>query len=181
MNVPVHPEANQSDDWRLLADTMRVAVEGNQYWGERLASLPDDQTGLHLAILIEPYLGYVLAGKKTVESRFAMRRGAPYGRVYRGDVLLLKRSGGPIVGVCEVTDVWFYHLDLSSWGGIRETFSVALCAQDPTFWQDRAAASFATLMRITSVLSCQPTPYAKRDRRGWVVLKPALPLLKENP
>jgi len=92
MNVPMRPEANQSDDWRLLIDTMRVAVEGNQYWGERLASLSDDQTGLHLAILIEPYLGYVLAGKKTVESRFAIRRHAPYGRVHRGDVLLLNSS-----------------------------------------------------------------------------------------
>lgn len=156
--------------WRSVIDSL-AAAGINDYWRERLRTLTT--SGIHLAIFVEPFLDHVLAGRKTVESRFASRRFAPYGRVCRGDVILLKRSSGPISGICEVTDVWFYRLDPISLGGIRTTFAEALCAQDPSFWHARTAASFATLMRITSVQPLTPFSYEKRDRRGWVVLKQA--------
>jgi hypothetical protein len=55
---------------------------------------------LHLAVFIEPYLSFIFEGTKTIESRFNMRKQAPFGQVSAGDVLLLKRSGGPVCGVC---------------------------------------------------------------------------------
>jgi hypothetical protein len=156
-----------------LVDQLRSAVQGDSFWESYLQRLksPDSATfTLHLAILVEPYLQYILDGKKTVESRFSSRRFAPYNRVDKGDVVLLKQSSGPIVGVCQVAYVWFYQLDPESWQTIREDFAAALCAQDPDFWKEREAASFATLMRIQHVKSIEPINFAKRDRRGWVVL-----------
>jgi ASC-1-like (ASCH) protein len=128
--------------------------------------------GLHLAIFVEPYLRYILEGKKTVESRFSERRVAPYESVRRDDVILLKKSGGPIVGLCQATDIWYYELDPQSWRNIRTGFSKMLCAQDPDFWNQRKSAEFATLIRLTNVLKINPFKYVKSDRRGWVVLKP---------
>ena len=46
---------------------------------------------VHLAILLEPYLQYILDGTKTVESRFSKNRIAPYNMVEPGDVVLLKK------------------------------------------------------------------------------------------
>lgn len=162
---------HQANGWPSVVEAMRRAVAGDTFWEDRLAALPSTTRGVHLAIFIEPYLGHILAGRKTVESRFAVRRSAPYGHVHRGDILLLKRASGPIVGLCEIGDVWFYHLDASSLQAIHAAFAEALCAQDPAFWRDRAAAAFATLMRVSSVRACDPIDYVKRDRRGWVILK----------
>ncbi|MBN8564807.1 MAG: ASCH domain-containing protein [Leptolyngbya sp. UWPOB_LEPTO1] len=127
---------------------------------------------LHLGVFVEPYLQFILEGKKTIESRFATRRFAPYNQVEKGDVILLKQSSGPIVGICQVTHCWFYELDPESWETIQRDFAQALCAQDPEFWQQRQAASYATLMRVQFVKAIEPIPFAKRDRRGWVILQP---------
>ncbi len=156
-----------------LVDELQSAVQGDPFWESYLKQLTSPASvpfALHLAILVEPYLQFILDGKKTVESRFSTRRFAPYNRVDKGDVVLLKQSSGPIVGVCQVAYAWFYQLDPESWRTIREDFAAALCAQDPDFWKEREAASFATLMRIRHVKSIEPIKFAKRDRRGWVVL-----------
>ncbi len=127
---------------------------------------------IHLAIFVEPYLQFILEGQKTVESRFSSRRFAPYLQVKVNDILLLKRSSGPVVGLCEVTSVWFYQLDPRSWETIRSEFAQALCVQDPSFWENRKHASYATLMRISNVCPITPAKFIKKDRRGWVLLTP---------
>ena len=53
--------------------------------------------GLHLAVLKEPYLEFILKGEKTVESRFSIRRRAPYKRVEKGDVVILKQQSGNVL------------------------------------------------------------------------------------
>jgi len=155
------------------------SLGGAGFWPHYLAETHPDAVpsfGLHVGIFIEPFLQLVLDGKKTVESRFSARRFAPYERVETGDVLLLKKAGGPIVGLCRVSDVWFYELDPASWQTIRTEFSASLCAQDPAFWTAREGAAFATLMRVGNVQRlAAPLPFPKRDRRGWVQLHQAAP------
>ena len=115
---------------------------------------------LHLAVFVPPYLDLILAGRKTAESRFSRRRIAPYGCVAVGDVLLLKRSGGPIVGVCLIAHVWQFDLETTELAAIRAEFTGALCA----------AARYATIMSLAYAGPIAPFPYHKRDRRGWCVL-----------
>lgn len=162
-------------DWRrITTETLIPAVENDQFWAGYLSQLVAGQlprVGLHLAIFVEPYLTFILNGRKTVESRFGVKRGAPYGRVARGDILLLKRSSGPVQGICLVSDAWFYKLHPGSWTELRDEFAEALCAQDPAFWAERQHASFATLMRVSSARGIQPFMIQKQDRRGWVVLR----------
>jgi len=126
---------------------------------------------MHLGIFVEPFLTYILSGQKTVESRFSARQVPPFGCVCAGDIILLKRSGGSIIGLCQVSNVWMYRLNASTWNGIRSEFAEAMCAQDPEFWQMRSRASYATLMRLADVVPIAPLAYPKRDRRGWVVIR----------
>jgi hypothetical protein len=125
---------------------------------------------LHLAVLIEPYLSKLLRGEKTVESRFSRRRIAPYEEARAGDVVLLKQSGGPIVALAEVAEVEFFRLEPATMEAIRREYAMALRATDPTFWEARKAARYATLLRLVSVCPLPSLRYPKRDRRGWVVL-----------
>lgn len=161
--------------WLKPFEAVRQAVVGNDYWGRVLgapgSALPT--CGIHLAVFVEPFLGYVLDGSKTVESRFSVNRTPPYGKVSRGDAILLKQSGGPVVGIASVQTVWSYHLDNDSLLLIRERFARALRVQDPGFWKQKAAAAYATLMAIDQVHAVEDIPWAKRDRRGWVVVQGA--------
>jgi dephospho-CoA kinase len=173
-NHPGTVIAEKRDPQSSPFEALRDAIIGDTFWETRLHGLWSGKRisfSLHLAVFVEPYLSYVLDGRKTVESRFSVVRCPPYRRVRRGDVLLLKLSGGPVVGLCQVGQTWFYRLDSDSWRAIRREFTEALCAQDPAFWLAREKASFATLMYIESVRRIGPIDWAKRDRRGWVVLK----------
>lgn len=124
----------------------------------------------HIAVMREPYLSYVLSGKKTVESRFLQHRRPPYQRVNRGDVLLFKAQSGPIVGTALVGSASHYAIDPDVWRFIQGRFSSALCA-DEQFWEERQNAKYCSLIRVRCTTRIDPILIDKRDRRGWVVLQ----------
>lgn len=151
-----------------------TAVTANAHWRVAFRDAKARGAGLHVAVFVEPYLRYVLDGRKTVESRFGVRRAPPFGSVEAGDTVLLKSAAGPIVGIARVSHVWLYRLDRSTWREIRERFGPALCLDDEdAFVSARANRRFATLMRFVDVASLPAVPIAKRDRCGWVVVRSA--------
>lgn len=153
---------------------LRDAVGSDPFWLdylERCEADPPLQVGLHLGVFVEPFLQFILDGSKTIEARFSERRCAPYRRVESGDVLLLKRPGGPVVGICEVGNVWSYRVDPDSLLELRRQFAVALCARDDAFWNEQRSACFATLLRLQNVRKLPPLCWEKHDRRGWVVVR----------
>jgi hypothetical protein len=165
----------------FVAYDLIPAVQENPFWKNYLDRLISDDVSpysLHLAVFVEPFLKYVLNGSKKIESRFSSVRCAPYQSVQKGDVVLLKKTGGPIVGICMVTNAWFYELEPESLAEIKQKYSEALCAQDPTFWEERKGALFASLMSVQHVQAIPPVLIEKRDRRGWVVLQSASDQLK---
>ena len=138
----------------------------------RLSAPPTDAAGLHIAVLIEPYLSLVLDGKKTVESRFGAHRQPPYQAVFAGDVILLKRASGPIVGVACAVRTWCFPVNAATFGEIRRSIEERICAADETFWEERRSTRFATLIELGEVTGvAAPLPCDKRDRRGWVTLR----------
>lgn len=141
-------------------------------WRVRLAEFQDASaaTALHVAVMHEPFLTLLLKGQKTIESRFSVNRVSPYGNVRAGDVLALKAQSGPIVGLALVEHVAFYELEPNMWRELQARFAGPICADGPEFWEARARARYATLMRVRDVRTVVPVPVAKRDRRGWVRL-----------
>src|SRR5260370_27512850 len=131
----------------------QIATNGAPVWKERLARIEENAESLsvHVAIFVQPFLDHMLNGRKTVESRFSVNRCPPYNRVRRGDIILIKQSGGPIVGICEADDIWFYRLDPASWATIKMTFAHSICADDPKFWDSRRMAQYAPLLRSRHV------------------------------
>jgi hypothetical protein len=162
------------------ADLLRVIeqVLADNFRGTGLK--PEERTGIHLAILVEPYLSLVLSGKKTIESRFGVQNRAPHNRVAPEDIVLLKEPGGPVVGICRVKKTWFFDLEKTSLSTVRSRFAESLCAADPSFWAQRSDAKLATLMLIDQVTSIKPIVVAKRDRRGWVTLRVAASLFHSS-
>lgn len=144
-------------------------LKGKGFWHSYLTSRHD--IGLHLAIFSEPFLSTVLDGSKTTESRFSRVRCAPYDEVRDGDVIFLKRVGGPVCGLVLAEKAWFFDLAYESLDRIRDRHGDAIRADD-SFWEQKQTAQYATLIELRRPTPIEPFQCHKRDRRGWVPLVP---------
>ncbi|MGH3907018.1 MAG: hypothetical protein ACRDTE_22990 [Pseudonocardiaceae bacterium] len=124
--------------------------------------------GLHIACMVEPFLSYILEGRKTIESRFSKPLIAPYRRIAVGDVVLLK--AGLIVASFRTASIEFIELNDREFNRLIKDYSEAICA-DETFWRDRADKCYATLLGISDVRQLTPLKVDKHDRRGWMILR----------
>jgi hypothetical protein len=137
------------------------------------AFAPGGLHAVHLAVLVEPFLSFVLDGSKRIESRFSTVKVAPFGAVREGDVLLLKEAAGPIVAATLATAVWcFGSLTTRARADLRERFGRDLRDDVPGFWEQRERTRYATFIRLGEVATlATPLDCPKKDRRGWVVLR----------
>jgi hypothetical protein len=119
-------------------------------------------------VFVEPFLSAVLDGRKTMESRFTVTRQAPWGCVEPDDIILLKQSGGPVVGLAIAGEAQSLVLSPSTVRKLRHQFAKLLCAEDDEFWASRETKNYATLIEIRDVIGIPDVRIEKRDRRGWV-------------
>jgi hypothetical protein len=158
----------------LLLESIRDSFAGDDFWFSYLTGLLDDRRhsrAVHLGIFSPPYIEFLLRGAKTVESRFSSVRCAPFYCVKPGDIVLVKRSSGPIVALFCAGEVWSYRLTSRTWKTIRERFGEAISPTSKDFWRENESATYATLIQIEHVRQLKPIPWNKSDRRGWVVLQ----------
>lgn len=109
---------------------------------------------IHLAVVNEPYLRWILQGPKTIESRFSMHRTAPYRQVLPGDIVLMKRAGQAVQSYCIAGEAMDYESTPEILRRLRETYSDAICA-DADFWRVRADKRYITLIPIQAVGACK--------------------------
>lgn len=159
-------------DQRIMGE-LHAAAREHEEWAALATLLNDPAVGVHLAVMLEPFLSYILNGQKTIESRFSKNAIAPYGRVAVGDLVLLK--AGPVVGSFRVALADFITLTDGELARLRREYSAAICADGDEFWDARADKRYATLTGVSDVRKLPPVTVSKRDMRGWVVLRAAEP------
>jgi hypothetical protein len=151
---------------------MRLESPDKIFWRTRLERCvaPRASNQVHLGIFNQPFLDLILSGRKTIETRFSRNRIDPYEAARKDDLLLLKQSSGPVVGLCLLDHPGYYELDEAARKLIPERFGEQICATNSKFWEERQHARYASLLPIKAVIAIEPFRVAKRDRRGWVVL-----------
>ncbi len=129
----------------------------------------------HLVILKKPYLDAILAGRKTIESRFTRGRHSFISQVRQGDLLFLKVSSGPVCGQASISAVrHFEDLTPAKVAEIKRQYNEHILGGEE-YWQSKAESRFGFLAWLEDVRPVKPTMIAKKDWRSWVVLTP-----KEN-
>lgn len=125
---------------------------------------------IHIAILYRYYLDLILEGEKTTEARFSKVKSVPFGKVLKGDKILLKETGGPIRGEAKVNDVK-YHSNLTPHKilDIVNTYKDQLRIKDD-FFNLKLESKYLTLIFLHDVKKVEPYYIKKKDRRGWVIL-----------
>ena len=153
-----------------LRSHLANSLSGDPAWDLALSHLVRSEAGLHLAVMTEPFCSLLLDGAKTIESRFSRVRCAPYGTLAEGDIVVVKKTGGPVTGAFQAGTVRSYHLTPACVAQLRDQYAAQICADDNQFWADRADCAYATLVDVTHVRLLAAQAFPKKDRRGWVQL-----------
>lgn len=126
----------------------------------------------HVAIFKGLGAEKILSGVKSIESRFARGKIAPFGVISSGDVVYIKPSGGNIIGQFKVKRVIFFDgLDEEEVGKLKAKYGKDLAVGED-YWKGKGACKYGTLIFIgeSTKFITSPIRLKKKDLRGWVVL-----------
>ena len=127
-------------------------------------------TQLHLGIFTEPYLTYMLDGKKTIESRFSKNKIQPYDQISKNDIVIVKKSSGNVMAYFTIKEVLFFNLNETPIGRIKLKYSKELCV-DEDFWISKSSSNYATLIIIDEIVKLNPFHIDKKVMQTWIKLK----------
>ena len=126
----------------------------------------------HLVILKKVYVDAVLAGRKTIESRFYRTRHKWLSQIDAGDRLFLKVSSGPVMAEAIVDAVkHFENLNPQRITELKDKYNKHICG-DEQYWRDKMSSQFGILIRLKDANSIRPRFIKKNDWHAWVVLTP---------
>lgn len=127
-------------------------------------------TNYHLVILKKPYLDAILSGHKPIESRFTKTRRPAFGRVFGGDKLFFKESGGPVCATAIVAEVKnFENLTPEKIIELKHQYNRDIGGSDE-HWQNKMDSRFGFLVWLKDVRAIEPVRIHKKDWRAWVIL-----------
>ena len=125
----------------------------------------------HIAILRQPFFDMVLNGEKTIESRWSMKKVAPYQKVSVGDEILLKETGKDVTATATVKDVKYYELTPQKVEEIRVEFGKQIGTDKFEDWKSTLNKKFCTLIWLENVTTIPPMKVPRSNGAGWIVMK----------
>ncbi|CRL34772.1 MazG-like family protein [Agathobacter rectalis] len=146
----------------------RIKASGDQYWISKINVLGDSH--IHVAVMVEPYITKIMKGEKTIESRFSQNKIVPWGRVFPGDIIIIKRSGGSFESVFEAGEIISKELKSSrEVEQIKNDFNDRLCIEDD-WWEKKLKSRYVTLIPIIHLLRFDPFVIKFKNRQAWLEL-----------
>lgn len=130
----------------------------------------DETMTIHLAIFSDPYLDYMIEGKKTIESRFSKNRALPYQKVKYNDIIIIKKSSGPVIGYFYAGECLFFDFKKDDIDEIFNEYRKPLCVDDE-FIKNKMNSNYATLIKVQKFVSVKPFKISKRGMSTWLILK----------
>jgi len=126
----------------------------------------------HLAIFIKGGAEKILAGEKKIDIRLSQSRIPPYLSVQKDDEILLKNSGGKVIGLVAADNCLYYDtLTPAKVEQIKNNYNKEAIAEED-FWDSKKSAKFASVIFFKNPHKfLTPVSYKKNDRRAWVVIK----------
>lgn len=130
----------------------------------------DQPMNHHLMIIKSRFLAPILSGRKCIECRLAKTQIPPFKKIAVGDILWIKPASQPILARAIARRI-SYHDQVTPQiiRDIQDCYGPDIAA-DESFFDDHVSANFGTILQLADVRTVEPIPFAKSDRRPWVVL-----------
>lgn len=125
----------------------------------------------HIVILRQPFFDMILSGEKTIESRFSMNKIAPFKKIRKGDILLLKETGGQVTAKAVAGKIEFFELTPENVEAIRIKFGKQIGTDKIEDWEETKKKKFCTLVWLENVQKVKPFSVPKSNGAGWIVLQ----------
>ncbi len=119
----------------------------------------------HVAILKKEwkFLDKILAGKKTVESRWYVSKSAPWNRISAGDIIFFKESGSPVTVKAGVEKVLQEELTPMRVKELMEKYGKAICVRDEAeFIKNNEKKKYCVLVFLKDVEKVEPFDINKK-------------------
>lgn len=149
--------------YKEIVDNLKLQLSNEEYQLFK-------NSNIHLGIFTEPCLTYMLNGQKTIESRFSKNKIAPYEKIIKDDIVLVKKSGGNIVAYFTIKEVLFFDLQDYAIENIKAKYNKELCVED-TFWENKKDSHYATLIKIDKLVKLKPFSINKKGMQTWILLQ----------
>jgi hypothetical protein len=95
---------------------------------------------------------------------------APHHKVKKGDIIFLKKSGGPICGLFEADNVHFFTFNENyTINALNKEYNNRLMIQK-NFWKNKKNSNYATLIEVKHVLRLEPIICHVPNRKAWITL-----------
>lgn len=125
----------------------------------------------HIAILRQPFYDMVLSGEKTIESRWSMHKVAPYNKVQKDDIILLKETGKNVTATAKVEKVAYFELTPAKVEEIRAKWGKQIGIDKFEDWQSTLEKKYCTLIWLKDVKKIEPLKVPRSNGAGWIALK----------
>lgn len=112
----------------------------------------------------------VLNGEKTIESRWSMKKIAPYKKVNVGDDIYLKLTGCPVTAKAKVKNVEFYELTPKIVESIRIKYGKEIGTDKFKDWKTTLNKKYCTLIWLEKVEKTPPLNVPKSNGAGWLII-----------
>lgn len=134
-------------------------------------ALKNPNIGIHLAVCREPYIQYMINGSKTIESRITKNKIIPYGKVKDGDIVILKRSSGPVLAIFTVKNVISFDSSSFNLSTIQNNYQEELQIHDD-WWELKRDARFASLICIEEIVALNAIDITlQKNRQSWIIIR----------
>lgn len=126
---------------------------------------------LHLAIFAQGYIGKIFTGKKTFDARISKIKCMPFESIEKNDLVLMKESGGPIVGYFLAGTVSFYENDdKKTINNVLEKYKDELSLPEEFDTTD-PELKYLSLIEIKQPTKLRiPVKVRKTNLSGWISL-----------
>lgn len=125
----------------------------------------------HIAIFRQPFFDMVLSGEKTIESRWSMKKVAPFNKVQIGDELLLKQTSHDVIATAKVKDVKYFELTQDIAEEIKSKWNKEIGIYKFDNWDNYKNKKYCTLIWLDNVKQTQPIKVKRSNGSGWIVVK----------
>lgn len=127
----------------------------------------------HIALIDRSFADDLIAGRKTVESRFMKTRRAPFGAVQAGDLIVFKISGGQVIGTWRATWVReFVGLSPAEMQTISRRYNSRILAPR-CYWLAKRNARFGVLIGLAYCgFPVNEIRYRRQFGNAWITSRP---------
>lgn len=136
---------------------------------------------IHVAILKKPYIGLILSGRKTVESRLTKTAQPPLRSIKTGERIFIKASGGPFMATAVAGKIDEYeNLQPADIYRLGRQYRKSVCGRDE-YIELKKHSRFAVYIHLYQVETIEVGPAYRKSMRAWHVLDESLSPLLEIP